>query len=198
MAKQPEYRGVVDVAGTVGQFLLNTSEADLIVELIQNELDARSSHTCIRVLGERLVCEGNGRNIEKAGWKRLKFILAAGGKVTPKQGGIGAKNHGLRVAFWIGDTIHVQSGGQRTQLTTRSNPSIARFDPGAWDETIHDLDAPTAGTRVSIFYRRQKLSVVGIEGLDLPTADAGSAERLVANIIAEAPLRFIAVTHPTQ
>jgi predicted flavoprotein YhiN len=131
MTKQPEYKGIVDVAGTVGQFLLNTSESDLIVELIQNELDARSSRTCIRVLDDRLVCEGNGRNIETAGWKRLKFILAAGGKVTPKQGGIGAKNHGLRVAFWIGDTIHVQSGGQRTQLTTCSNPSKAKFDPGA-------------------------------------------------------------------
>jgi hypothetical protein len=198
MAKPPEYKGIVDVAGTVGQFLLNTCEADLIVELIQNELDARSSRTCIQVLDDRLICEGNGRNIETAGWKRLKFILAAGGKVAPKQGGIGAKNHGLRVGFWIGDTIRVQSGGRRTQLTTCSNPSKAMFDPGAWKEAIDDQDAPTLGTRVSIFYRLRKLSAVGIEGLHLPTADAGSAERLIKEVIAEAPSRFIAVTHPTQ
>lgn len=132
------------------------------------------------------------------GWKRLKFILGAGGKVAPKQGGIGAKNHGLRVAFWIGHTIYVQSSGQRTQLTTCKNPSKAKFDPGAWDETIDDPGAPAAGTRISIFYRRRKLSAAGIEGLDLPTADAASAERLVTEVIAEAPSRFIAVTHPTQ
>ena len=78
MAKQPEYKGIVDVAGAVRQFLLNTSESDLIVELLQNELDARSSHTVLRVHNDRLVCEGNGRKIEAEGWKRLKFILAAG------------------------------------------------------------------------------------------------------------------------
>jgi hypothetical protein len=36
MPKQPEYRSVADVIGTVGQFLLNTSSDDF--ELIQNEL----------------------------------------------------------------------------------------------------------------------------------------------------------------
>ena len=198
MAKQPEYKGIVDVAGAVGQFLLNTSESDIIVELLQNELDARSSHTTLRVQDDRLVCEGNGRNIEAEGWKRLKFILAAGGKVAPKRGGIGAKNHGLRVAFWIGDTIHVQSGGKRTQLTTRSDPAKAKFDPGAWDETIADPMAPAAGTRISVLYRRQRLSAVGIEGLDLPVADATTAERLIADIAADAAERFIAVTHPVE
>jgi hypothetical protein len=145
-----------------------------------------------------LVCQGNGRNIEPVGWRRLLWILGAGGKVAPKRNGIGAKNHGLRVAFWIGDTIHVQSGGKRTQLTTRSNPAKVRFDPGAWEQAIDDSDAPAKGTRISIFYRRQKLSAVGIEGLKLPTADAASAERLVADITADAPSRFIAVTQPTE
>jgi hypothetical protein len=198
MAKQPEYKGIVDVAGAVRQFLLNTSESDLIVELLQNELDARSSHTVLRVHNDRLVCEGNGRKIEAEGWKRLKFILAAGGKVAPKRGGIGAKNHGLRVAFWIGDTIHVQSGGKRTQLTTRSDPAKAKFDPGAWDETIDDPTAPTTGTRISIFYRRQRLTAAGIERLDLPVADADAAERLIADIVGDAPSRFIGVTHPVE
>jgi hypothetical protein len=55
---EPEYRSVVDVPGAVGQFLLNTAPGDLIIELIQNELDARSPRTRIRVLNDRLVCEG--------------------------------------------------------------------------------------------------------------------------------------------
>jgi hypothetical protein len=198
MTKQPAYKGIVDVAGAVGQFLLNTSENDLIVELLQNELDARSSHTTVRVWDDRLVCEGTGRNIEPEGWKRLKFILAAGGKVAPKRGGIGAKNHGLRVAFWIGDTIHVQSAGKRTQLTTRSDPAKAKFDPGAWDGTIEDSTAPAAGTRISILYRQQRLPAVGIEGLDLPVADAATAERLIGDIVGDAPERLIGVTHPVE
>jgi hypothetical protein len=53
---EPEYKSVVDVPGTVGQFLLNTNPDDLIIELIQNDLDARSSRTLIQVLDDRLVC----------------------------------------------------------------------------------------------------------------------------------------------
>ena len=93
MAKQPEYKGIVDVAGTVGQFLLNTCEADLIVELIQNELYIRRALVTYlhSVLDDRLICEGNGRNIETAGWKRLNFILAAGGKLPQSRAGLAQK-----------------------------------------------------------------------------------------------------------
>jgi hypothetical protein len=198
MMAEPEYKSVVDVPGTVGQFLLNTEPDDLIIELIQNDLDARSSRTLIQVLDDRLVCEGDGWPIKDDGWKRLKLILGAGGEVTPKRDGIGAKNHGLRVGFWIGDTIHVQSNGRRTQLTTRRDSSKTRFFPGAWEQAVADPTAPTIGTRVSILYRREELSAAGVEGLDLPTADGATADRLLAGMLAAAPYRLIGVTHPTE
>jgi hypothetical protein len=198
MILEPDYRSVVDVPGAVGQFLLNTGLDDLIIELIQNELDDRSPRTRIHVLDDRLVCEGEGQPIKGDGWKRLKFILGAGGEVAPKRDGIGAKNHGLRVAFWIGDTISVQSNGYRTQLTTRRDPTKARFLPGAWRQPMKDADAPATGTRISILYRREDLLARGIEGLDLRAADAATADRLVTDMIVQAPLRLIGITHPTE
>jgi hypothetical protein len=189
---------VVDVPGAVGQFLLNTAPGDLIIELIQNELDARSLRTRIRVLNDRLVCEGEGQPIKGDGWKRLKFILGAGGEAAPKRDGIGAKNHGLRVAFWVGDTIWVQSNGYRTQLTTRRDPTKQRFLPGAWRQPLKDADAPPMGTRISIFYRGEDLLAHEIEGLDLRASDAAAADQLVAHMSTQAPWRLIGVTHPTE
>jgi hypothetical protein len=150
MVADPEYQSLVDTAGTVGQFLLNTGDDDLVIELIQNELDARSSRTRIQVHNDCLVCEGNGRNIGRRGWDRMKYILGAGSDVSAKKSGIGAKNHGLRLGFRLGDNIHIQSGGKRTQLTTRANVSKSRFAPGALKAAVDDPTAPTAGTRVSV------------------------------------------------
>src|SRR5262249_48945127 len=141
--------------------------------------------------------EGDGTPIQSRGWKRLRFVLGAGGEVAPKQDGIGAKNHGLRVAFLIGDTVWVQSNGRRTQLTARRDPTKPRFDPGAWEYPLEDANAPNLGTRVLIFYRREKLSS-GIENLTLRPADAAAADELVNEMLSQAPSRLIGVTHPSE
>jgi hypothetical protein len=44
----------------VGQFLNDLSRVDLIIELVQNELDAGSRHTVIAFEEDALVCEGDG------------------------------------------------------------------------------------------------------------------------------------------
>src|SRR5262249_37311594 len=118
--------------------------------------------------------------------------------VAPKRDGIGAKNHGLRVGFLIGDTILVQSNGSRTQLTTRRDPTRVRFDPGAWEYPLADADAPDTGTRVSIFYRRESLACEGVENLTRRPAESAAANRLVDEMLGQPPSRLIGVTHPTE
>lgn len=200
--RSPTFCSIIDVAGTVGQFLLNTDNNDLIVELVQNELDAGSARTRLQVFEDRLICEGVGRPIEADGWNRLRFILAAGGDARPKLGGIGAKNHGLRVGFRLGDDIVVESGGLKTELTTRMDGPKGRFKPGAWDRAMPDPESPTAGTRVSIFFRRHRLIAGGAssasDGLELPATDAANADRLLAEAAEAAAARFIGVTHPQR
>ena len=81
----------IDVPAVVGQFLNDLSRVDLIVELVQNELDAGSRHTVIAFEEEALVCEGDGTHIDRLGWERLKYVLGAGGDVLAKVDGIGAR-----------------------------------------------------------------------------------------------------------
>jgi len=119
----------IDKAAVVGQFLRDLDVADLVVELVQNELDAGSTRTVID-FGERaLTCEGNGRPIDRKGWSRLETLLGAGGDVEAKQDGIGSKNHGLRSAFLLGDRIGVQSDGLRVDMTVRGDRSKPTGNP---------------------------------------------------------------------
>ena len=48
-----------DISGDVAQFLLSVRVDDLIVEFVQNELDAGSSRTVIDFQPDVVVCEGN-------------------------------------------------------------------------------------------------------------------------------------------
>src|SRR3954453_6936431 len=111
-----EFQQKVDLPAVLGQFLANAKLEDLAIELVQNEIDAGSSKTVIRFLDAALVCEGDGEPIGDLGWDRLEMVLGAGGKVAAKEDGIGAKNHGLRTGFWLGDEIQVQSNGERVNL----------------------------------------------------------------------------------
>jgi hypothetical protein len=127
-AGRPEVH--IDVPAVVGDFLNDLSTVDLIVELVQNELDAGSPKTTITFEEDALVCEGEGSAIDPQGWERLKYVLGAGGEVPAKIDGIGAKNHGLRAAFLIGNTITVQSSGYRIDLTaTGDDTAPDKFYP---------------------------------------------------------------------
>jgi len=114
----------------VDEFALSHTPADVLRELVQNEYDAGGTELMIDLGEDALVVRGNGRTIDKAGWKRLSVMLGTGqisggaaDRVEPKVNGIGSKNFGLRSLFLFGDRIHVISGGRRTILDrTKGTP----------------------------------------------------------------------------
>ena len=57
------------------QFLKGLRTDDLIVELIQNDLDANAKHTFISFEPDRLVCQGDGEPVEEEGWERLSYVM---------------------------------------------------------------------------------------------------------------------------
>ncbi|MGY2490097.1 hypothetical protein [Cupriavidus sp. CP313] len=149
----------IDVPAVVSQFLGELSLLDLIVELVQNDLDAGATRTEIVFGPKAVTCSGDGSPIDSTGWHRLKYVLGAGSDVAAKRDGIGSKNHGLRSAFLIGDRILVQSGGQRADLTVRGNSRRPDdFYPAAW-APISDPTAPASGVRITIPYRTRALNV---------------------------------------
>jgi hypothetical protein len=107
----------MDGPAAVGQFLREVSLVDLVVELVQNELDAGASRTIIEFGEHGLICQGNGEKLNRKDWARLESVIGAGGEIQAKRGGIGSKNHGLRTLFLLSDRIGVQSDGLRTDLT---------------------------------------------------------------------------------
>jgi hypothetical protein len=130
IAREGQPLVLIDVPGVVGQFLTDLTPFDVVVEFIQNELDAGSTNTKITFGPEELICEGSGKPIDNPGWDRLRYVLGAGGDVAAKVGGIGAKNHGLRSAFLLGDIIIVQSSSHRIDLTVHGDETnSSRFFP---------------------------------------------------------------------
>jgi hypothetical protein len=170
----------VDVPAIVGQFLRDVSLEDLIVELIQNELDADSRSTKILFDDDCLTCEGNGRPIDDDGWPRLECVLGAGGQILPKLGGIGSKNHGLRVGFLLGDEIGVQSAGSRIDLTVRADPNTRNISPAVWSR-ISDPNAPARGTRITIPYRKQTLDILIGERYTLDAISVDTIDKLYSH-----------------
>jgi hypothetical protein len=179
-----------DLPAVVGQFLGEVALDDLLTELVQNELDAHSSHTVIAFGASELICEGNGEAITKKGWDRLECILGAGGEVEAKPDGIGAKNHGLRTGFRLGDEILVQSAGLCVRLSLFSEISGKCLDPGVWSREV-DPDAPEQGTRVTIPYRRHEVPVPSGEGFILPHIELSEIDCLFFAAVADSPSRFI-------
>jgi hypothetical protein len=136
----------------LAEFALSHSPADVLRELVQNEYDAGGTQLTIDFGDEALVVQGNGRTIDKRGWKRLSVMLgtglvAGGGdRVDAKVNGIGSKNFGMRSLFLFGDRIEVASGGRRTILD-RSRGSL--------DEPLPDpASTGASGVRITVAYRK--------------------------------------------
>lgn len=184
----------IDVPAVVSQFLSELTTFDLVVELVQNDLDAGATRTEISFLDDRIECVGNGAAIDSKGWKRLEVILGAGTKVEAKANGIGSKNHGLKSAFLFGDQIIVQSGGHRTDLTVRGDlerPHL--FYPATWPR-IADPDAPPTGVRITVPFRADRIDVPERN----PLTPLMSTEKalIVEDAVSRAADRFICASAP--
>ena len=114
MDRQPDTRFVTEFDAIPGfwNYLVGIDRADLIAELVQNDLDQGATSTIISFERTRLVCDGNGRPVEPEGWQRLRKILGAGDEVPAKRRRFGVKNHGLKTAFTIADEIRLMSDGK--------------------------------------------------------------------------------------
>jgi len=186
----------IDVAAVLGGFLKELAPIDVVVELIQNELDAGSTSTRIELGPDALVCTGKGSRIDPKGWKRLVYVLGAGGEVEAKEDGIGAKNHGIRSGFLLGDDIVVQCDRHRVELTLRGDMrNRDRFSPAAWPKERDDA-APAKGTRVSVGYRRIERPVPGHNPLVPPTPS--SLDELFAEAVRTCPNRFLFASAPAR
>lgn len=186
----------IDAAAVVGQFLRDLDLADLVVELVQNELDAGATRTVID-FGERaLTCEGDGQPFDTKGWLRLESVLGAGGDVEAKKDGIGSKNHGLRSAFLLADRIGVQSGGLRADLTVRGDlRRPTRFKPAFWPRQV-DQDAPAKGTRIVAPYRTVRLRRPDGDDTHLEPLTPGELDSLWESAVSGAPERFLTASRP--
>ena len=185
---------LVDHPGLVAEFLNELDLLDVVVELIQNELDAGSSHTEIEVGDEALICSGRGEQMNDKGWERLRYVLGAGSLVDAKVDGIGSKNHGIRACFLVGDQITVQSDGRRIDLTVRGLPNDTdRFYPASWDQTP-DTSAPRRGVRVIVPYRDKPIQLPDRNPLVRKTA--AELDGLFADAVRLAPDRFLCASAP--
>src|SRR6266540_3900132 len=104
----------------------------------QLQSDARASSLSVTFSEKGLEVHGNGRVIDRAGWRRLGVMLGTGRvigedhDVPQKVNGIGSKNHGLRSLFLIGDEIYIRSGGRQTVLDLhRGTLREPRSDPAS-------------------------------------------------------------------
>ncbi|TPM23818.1 hypothetical protein [Mesorhizobium sp. B2-3-6] len=191
MNRARTFQQKVDLPGILGQFLGNAKLEDLVVELVQNEVDAASSKTVISFSDTALICEGNGAYIDGEGWERLELVLGAGGKTRAKHDGIGAKNHGLRTGFRLGDEIQVRSNGERVDLVLFQFPKSRELDPGVWPR-IPDLSGPPQGTRITIPYRTRSLHVPSGEEFDLAPPTTERLRTMFDEAVRDVPSRLIA------
>ena len=178
------------------QFLRGLRFDDLIVELIQNELDANASHTSITFTPDRLVCQGDGEPVSEDGWRRLSFVMGAGDQVESKQFRIGIKNHGLKACFRLGDEIIVRSDGLRMIQTLFKDGYDSQPSPGTLPEPVPDNGAPLTGCSIEVPYRTQELVVPKGEALTIGIPDKSSLETLFRNACELLPGRLLGVVRP--
>ncbi|RUX47025.1 hypothetical protein EOA33_19585 [Mesorhizobium sp. M4A.F.Ca.ET.050.02.1.1] len=184
----------IDHVAVVGEFLTEVDNIDIIIELVQNELDAGATRTEIEIGDDALICFGNGSAMEPKGWERLRFVLGAGALVDAKMDGIGSKNHGIRTGFLLGDNITVQSDRHRIDLTAKGQPEEPeRFYPAAWPKEP-DLQAPETGVRVTIPYRTRPAKMVIGNPLTAPSAT--TLDKLFEDAASMAPDRFLCASVP--
>ena len=178
------------------QFLGGLRFADLIVELIQNELDANASRTSITFTHDRLVCEGDGEPVSEDGWERLSYVMGAGDQVDSKHFRIGVKNHGLKACFKLGDEIILRSDGYRMIQTLYKDGPDNHPSPGTLPKPIPDNGAPIIGCSVEVPYRRKELVVSKGEDPHLEVVDEKFPETLFRNACNLLPGRLLGVVHP--
>ena len=185
-----------DVVPQFWQFLRGLSSNDLIIELIQNELDAKASHTSIAFYSDRLVCQGNGEPVTESGWRRLAYVMGAGDQIESKQFSIGVKNHGLKACFKLGDEIILRSDGRRMIQTLYKDGLSEQPSPGTLLNPVLDAEAPLTGCSVEVPFRTRKLVVAKGEPFELmPTEDA-FPERLFRDACEQLSRRLLGIVRP--
>ena len=194
---RPNFVTKTDVVPELWQFINGLRPDDLVAELIQNEIDAGSTHTIISFEADRFTCTGNGNPVDDDGWKRLSFLRGAGDLAPRKESMIGVKNHGLKACFSIGDDIFIRSAGRYAQQTLYKYGYDSPPAPGASEDPLPDPAAPTdRGTVIEVRYRRQAIRVSAGEEITLKECDPAVVGSLFAAAIVEIPPRFIGVLTP--
>ena len=178
------------------QFLRGLRSDDLIVELIQNDLDANASRTSIAFTSDRLICQGDGEPVSEDGWQRLSFVMGAGVEVESKRFRIGAKNHGLKACFWLGDEIIVRSDGFRMIQTLYKDGYEKPPSPGTFLRPVPDGSAPPTGCSIEVPYRKRELVVTRGENLTIGIPARGSLEGFFKDACELLPVRMLGVVRP--
>ena len=191
-----EYIQRFDSVPEFWQYLRGLKSDDLIAELIQNELDANSTHTAIVFSVDRMTCYGNGDNVDKDGWERLTYITGAGDLVPRKRGQIGVKNHGIKVCFTIGDDVNVRSDGKMMNQTLYKNGTDQLPSPGTYAHPVIDSSAPTTGCLIEVPYRVKDLTINLGEPLSFAPITDTKIEEIFLTACKEAPRRFIGALRP--
>jgi len=177
-------------------FLLGLDAADLIPELVQNDLDQQATRTIISFERDRLICEGNGAPVDPDGWRRLRMISGAGHSVPAKVGKIGVKNYGLKAAFTVGDEVQLLSDGQSITQTLYADGADRPPRPGASKEPSSDSGAPEIGCRVIVSYRRRACEPTVGERLTLPAPQDAEIDQLSSSACAGLPQQFAGIVAP--
>ena len=192
----PEYVQQFDAEPQFWQFLSGLHADDLIVELIQNDLDANASRTSIAFTPDRLICQGDGEAVSEDGWRRLSFVMGAGAEVESKRFCIGVKNHGLKACFWLGDEIIVRSNGLRMVQTLYKDGQDKAPSPGTLLKPVSDSAVLPIGCSIEVPYRKKELVVAKGEGLKIKIPDSNSLEQLFSSAAESLPRRLLGVVRP--
>jgi len=185
-----------DQAPEFWQFLNGLRGDDLLVELVVNELDARSSRTEIRFEPDRLVCVGNGAPIDDLGWRRLSFIKGAGHAVPAKVGMFGVKNHGLKACFTLGNGITLRSAKHQILQSLFANGEDRPPYPGVRIPPRPDPTAPATGTQIEVPYRRKPFSVPHGEAIEFAAVSDEQIEGVYTEAVAALPKRLLGIMRP--
>ena len=140
------------------EFIRSHSPSAILRELVQNEFDAGGSLLEVAFGDTTLEIRGNGKPIDRKGWRRLSVTLGTGAvsdfgdEVEEKANGIGSKNFGLRSLFLFGDRIYVRSNGKQTLLDRQyGTPNQPRADT---------TTTGTRGVRIHVPYRTESIGLL--------------------------------------
>ena len=192
-----KYVQEADIAAQFWQFLNGLHSDDLLIELIQNDLDANATCTSIAFMSDRLICQGDGEPVSEDGWQRLRKILGAGYEVESKKNRIGVKNHGLKACFRLGDDITLRSASQRIVQTLYKDGEDRHPSPGASEYPVLDNKAPSTGCSIEVPYRQKKLVVSKGEPFELDITEPLFLENLFKNACTQLPQRLLGVVRPS-